>query len=160
TNFPNQFNWYQKIAKVYFVVTKLKLAAEDLAWFMAHSGNVASLDLWNLPIAPVVGPVVGPGPTFTDFEVMVNILKFGHFFPPVPQVTAATTKTVSVYSVLQDVIDGIPLATIEADLASLTGWDEAQLDQLINVPTNYLNLSLAAPSDLKDIRILLRLRQI
>ena len=72
--------------------------------------------------------------------------------------TAATTKTVSVYSVLEDVIDALPSATIETDLASLTGWDQAQLDQLINAPTNYLNLNLA-PSDLKDIRILLRLRQ-
>lgn len=155
-NFPNQFNWYQKIAKVCFVATKLKLAATDLAWLMAHSGDINNLDMWNLPIVPVVGPA----PTFADFEVMVNVLKFAQFFPAVSQVTATVTKTVSVYSVFEDVIGGLPLATIEAELASLTGWDQAQFDSLINAPTNYLNLSLAAPSDLKDIRILLRLRQI
>ncbi len=154
-NFPNQFKWYQKIAKVCFIAGKLKLTADDLAWFMAHPADISSLDLWNLPIVPVVGPVT----SFASFEVMVNVLKFEQYFPAVSQVTAALTKTVSVYSVLQDVIDGLPLATIEADLASLTGWDQGQLDQLINAPTNYLNLNLAAPSDLKDIRILLRLRQ-
>ena len=154
-NFPNQFNWYQKIAKVCFVAGNLKLTADELTWFTAHPADITSLDLWNLPIVPLTGPVT----TFASFEVLVNVLKFGQYFPAVSQVTAALTKTVSVYSVLEDVIDALPLATIESDLASLTGWDQTQLDQLINAPTNYLNLNLAAPSDLKDIRILLRLRQ-
>jgi hypothetical protein len=154
-NYPNQFNWYQKIAKVCFVASKLKLTADDLAWFMAHSADIQSLDLWNLPIVPVVGPIA----TFASFEVMVNVLKFEQYFPAVAQVTTAATKTVSVYSIFEDSINAVPLATIEADLASLTGWDAVELDQLINAPTNYLNLTLAAPSDLQDIRILLRLRQ-
>jgi hypothetical protein len=155
SNYPNQFNWYQKIAKVCFVASRLKLTADDLAWFLAHAADVNSLDLWNLPVAPVVGPVA----SFASFEVLVNVLKFEQFYPAVAQVTAAATNTISVYSVLEDVINGAPLATIEADLSSLTRWDPVQLDQLINAPTNYLNLTLSAPSDLKDIRILLRLRQ-
>ena len=32
---------------------------------------------------------------------------------------------------------------IETDLASLTGWDPVQLDQLINAPTNHLTLALS-----------------
>ncbi len=154
-NYPNQFNWYQKIAKVCFVTSKLKLTADDLTWFTAHPTDIQSLDLWNLPIVPVFGPVT----SFASFEVMVNVLKFEQYFPAVSQVSAAATKTVSVYTVLADAINLVPVAAIEADLSSLTGWDAVQLDQLINVPTNYLNLSLAAPSDLKDVRILLRLRQ-
>jgi hypothetical protein len=150
-NFPNQFNWYQKIAKVCFISGKLKLTVDDLTWFMKHPADIGSLDLWNLPIVQKSGPVN----TFASFEVLINVLKFEQFFPAV---TAATT-TVSIYSVFDDVINGAPLATIEADLASLTGWDAVELDQLINAPTNYLNLTLAAPSDLQDIRILLRLRQ-
>lgn len=155
TNYPNQFNWYQKIAKVCFVAGKLKLTAADLAWFMAHPAGINGLDLWNLPITPVTGPVT----SFAPFEVLVNVLKFEQYFPAVLQVTAAATKTVSVYTVLEDSIDGLPLAAVESDLSSLTGWDQIQLDQLINAPTNYLNLNLTAPSDLQDIRILLRLRQ-
>ena len=154
-NYPNQFNWYQRIAKVCFVTSKLKLAATDLAWFLAHPADINSLDLWNLPIAPVTIPVT----SFASFEVLVNVLKFEQFYPAVSQVTAAATKAVSVYTVLEDAINVVPVATLEADLSSLTGWDQGQLDALINAPTNYLNLTLAAPSDLKDIRILLRLRR-
>jgi Tc toxin complex TcA C-terminal TcB-binding domain/Neuraminidase-like domain/Salmonella virulence plasmid 28.1kDa A protein len=154
-NYPNQFNWYQKIAKVCFVGSKLKLTADALAWFMKYFGNIHSLDFWNLPIVPVAGPVT----TFPSFEVLVNVLKFDQYFPAVSQVTAAATNDISVYSVLEDVINAAPLATTEADLMSLTGWEVVQLDQLINAPTNYLNLTLAAPSDLQDIRVLLRLRQ-
>ena len=153
-NYPNQFNWYQKLAKVCFVASTLKLTAQDLSWFMAHPADIHSLDLWNLPIVPVIGPIT----SFVSFEVMVNVLKFEQYFPAVAQVTAATTKTLSIYSVLDDVIKAAPLTAIEADIASLTGWDPVQFDQLISAPTNYLNLSLAAPSDLQDIRILLRLR--
>ena len=150
-NYPNQFNWYQKIAKMCFVANKLKLTAYDLTWLLDHFANIKSLDFWNLPITPITGPVA----TFAAFEVLVNILKFEQYFPAVTQVTAATTASVSVYSVLDTVINALPLATIEAALANLTGWDQVQLDQLINAPTNYLNLSLAAPADLQDIRILL-----
>ncbi len=152
-NYPNQFSWYQKIARICFLAAKLKLTADDLTWFMSHAGDINSLDLWNLPIAPVTGPV----PTFAAFEILVNVLKFEQFYPAVSQATAAMTNTVSIYTVLEDAINAAPLATFEADLAALTGWDAVQLNQLINVPTNYLNL--AAPADLKDIRILLRLRQ-
>src|SRR5438445_339494 len=62
---------------------------------------------------------------------------------------------------MDDVINGGPVASIEADLCALTGWDQAQLDQLINAPTNYLKLTLPPnPNpDLKDIRILLRLQR-
>jgi hypothetical protein len=152
-NYPKQFNWYQRIAKVCFVASKLKLTADDLTWLMAHAADVNSLDLWNLPITAVGGPVT----SFAAFEVLVNILKFEQFFPSVPQVSAAATKTVSVYSVLEDAISAAPIAAIETDLSGLTGWDQTQLDQLINAPQNYLNLT--APADLKDIRVLLRLRR-
>jgi hypothetical protein len=152
-NYPNQFSWYQKIAKACFIAARLKLTADDLTWLTANAAAVNSLDLWNLPITPVIGPVT----SFAAFAVLVNILKFEQYFPAVSQVSSAITETISVYSVLQDAILAAPIATIEADLASLTGWDQAQLDQLINAPTNYLNLTI--PSDLKDVRILLRLRQ-
>jgi Tc toxin complex TcA C-terminal TcB-binding domain/Neuraminidase-like domain/Salmonella virulence plasmid 28.1kDa A protein len=154
TNYPNQFNWYQKIAKVCFVVSMLKLTATDVTWFLAHPADIGSLDLWNLPIAPVSGTIT----TFPSFEVLVNVLKFEQFFPAVSQVTVAATQTISVFTVIEDAINAVPIATIEADIVTLTGWDPTQLDQLINAPANYLNLTLA-PSDLKDIRILLRLRQ-
>ncbi|SOE87376.1 virulence plasmid A protein [Burkholderia sp. YR290] len=153
-NYPKQFAWYQRIAKVCFVASKLKFTADDLAWFMAHAADINSLDLWNLPMAPVAGPVT----TFASFEVLVNVLKFEQFFPAVSQVSSTATSTVSVYTVLDDAINAVPVATIESDLSTLTQWDPSELDQLINAPTNYLNLTLA-PSDLKDVRILLRLRQ-
>jgi hypothetical protein len=151
-NFPNQFNWYQKIAKICFVVVKLKLSADDLAWFQAHAAEVGSLDLWNLPIAPVSGPVS----TFAAFQVLVNILKFEQQYPAVTQSTAALTNTISVYTVFGDAIAAAPIATIEADLAALTGWNPAELDALVNAP-NYLNVS--SPADFKIIRILSRLSQ-
>src|ERR1700693_3500532 len=154
-NYPNQFNWYQKIAKLCFVASTLKLTAGDLAWFMAHPADIRSLDLWNLPIVPVVGPVA----TFDPFEVMVNVLKFEQYFPAVAQVTDAATRTISAYSIFEASINAVPLPTTAADLASLTGWDAIELDRLINIPTNYLNLTLAAPSDFLNIRILQRLRQ-
>src|SRR5262249_2726252 len=78
-NYPNQFSWYQKIAKVCFIVNQLKLTADDISWFMAHPADINSLDLWNLPIAPVLGPVT----TFSFFEVLVNVLKFEQYFPAI-----------------------------------------------------------------------------
>lgn len=151
-NYPNQFNWYQKIAKLCFITGKLKLSAADLTWLMARGPVVGSLDLWSLPIVPVAGPVT----SFAAFEVLVNILKFSQAFPPVSSVTAAVTRDISVYTILEDGIGAAPIAALESDLTSLTGWDSNQLDQLINAPSNYLNIVLA-PSDLKDIRVLLRL---
>ena len=151
-NYPKQFNWYQKIAKVCVIAARLKLTKDDLAWLMAHAGDVNSLDLWNLPIAPVSGPIT----SFAAFEVLVNILKFEQYFPAAPQVSAAATRTVSVYTVLEDAINAAPIPAIETDLSALTGWNQEELDQLINAPSNYLSL---VPADLKDIRILLRLRQ-
>jgi hypothetical protein len=151
-NYPNQFNWYQKLAKLCFVTGKLKLTADDLTWLLANGPAVGSLDLWNLPIVPVAGPVT----TFAAFEVLVNILKFSQAFPQVSQVSAAITRSISVYTVLEDALGAVPVATLESDLSGLTGWDPLQLDQLINAPTNYLSIVLA-PSDLKDIRVLLRL---
>lgn len=150
SNYPAQFNWYQKIAKICFIVGKLKLTADDLTWFLAHFADIHSLDFWNLPISSISGPVT----TFDSFEVVINLLKFEQHFPAVQQVTPTATATVSVYTVIEEVIGGDPVSTIETDLCSLTGWDPAQLDPLINAPKNYLNLTL---TDLKDGRILFRL---
>jgi hypothetical protein len=152
-NFPNQFSWYQKIAKICSLVSTLKLSVGDLAWFMANAANIGGLDLWNLPTAPVSGSIT----TFGAFEVMINVLKFEQAFPAVTQVTPAATRALSIYTVLDDAIGNAPTATIEADLCALTGWDPVQFDQLINAPDNYLSLVL--PSDLKDIGVLLRLRR-
>ncbi len=158
SNYPSQFDWYEQIARVCLIVSKLKLTADYLTWLFAHAGDVSSLDLWNLPTLPVSGPVS----TFPSFQVLIDILKFEQRFPAVQKVTAAETTTVSVYSVIEEVVGGTAtVSEIEADLCTLTGWDQTQLDQLINAPTNYLNLILApaSSSDLKDIRILLRLEQ-
>jgi hypothetical protein len=154
-NYAAQFSWYRKIAKICFIVGKLKLTADDLTWLLQHAADINSLDFWNLPITEINGPVT----TFDSFEALVNVLKFAQRFPAVQVVNSTSTTTVSVYTVLEDVIDGATLPNIEADLSALTGWAQDQLDQLINTPTNYLNLTLAPPasSDLKDIRILLRL---
>jgi hypothetical protein len=153
-NYPNQFAWYQKIAKVCFVTAKLKLSASDLTWLFANAAAVGALDLWSLPIVAVAGPVT----TFAGFEVLVNILKVEQRYPAVTISSAGVTKTISVYTILEDGINLAAPAVVEADLAALTGWDTTQLDQLINAPSNFLNLVLAAaPSDIKDIRILGRL---
>lgn len=154
-NYAAQFNWYQKIAKICFIVGKLKLTSDDLTWLLHHAADINSLDFWKLPITEINGPIT----TFDSFEVLVNVLKFEQRFPAVQAVSPTSTTTVSVYTVLKDVIDGDTLPNIEADLSALTGWTQEQLDQFINTPTNYLNLTLApsASSDLKDIRILLRL---
>ncbi len=148
-NFPQPFAWYQHIAKICFLVTKLKLTAVDLTFFLAHAGDVGALDLWSLPIQPQSGPAT----TFDAFEVLIQILTFEQKYPAVQQVTATTTATVSVYSVLLDTVSHAAIGTVETDLASLTGWDKTELDQLINAP-NYLHLTA---DDLKSIRILWRL---
>lgn len=156
SNYGSQFNWYQQTARVSFFVSKLKLTADDLTWLFANAADVNSLDLWNLPVSPVSGPVS----SFPAFQVLIEILKFEQKFPAVKKVTATDTTTLSVYSVIDEVLAGTAaVSQIEADLCTLTGWDQTQLDRLINAPTNYLNLSLspAANSDLRSISILLRL---
>lgn len=156
-SYPKQFNWYQGIAKICFIAGKLKLSVDDLTWFLAHPSDIDSLDFWSLPIAPLAGPVT----TFDSFEVVINILKFEQKFPAISEVSSTATQTISVYTVIGDAISGEPVDSIETDLCSLTGWDPTQLDQLINAPTNYLNLTLPPnpDPDLKDIRILLRLQR-
>src|SRR4029077_12390955 len=105
-NYPKQFNSYQRIAKICFIAAKLKLTADDLTWLLAHSGDINSLDFWNLPVVAVSIPVT----TFDSFEVVINILKFEQKFPAVNQVTSTTTKTVSMYTVISDAISGQPVA--------------------------------------------------
>jgi hypothetical protein len=148
-----QFDWYRRMGKICFIVGKLKLTGDDLNWFLAKAASINALDFWGLPVVAVGGPVT----TFSPFEVVVNVLGFEQRYPAVKRVTAATTGTVSVYSILDEAIAAASTAIIEADICSLTAWDPVQLDQLINAPTNYLNLALSPSADLKDIRILLRL---
>src|ERR1051326_580216 len=156
TNYVAQFNWYRLLAKICFIVAKLKLTADDLSWFLANSASINALDFWSLPITPVSGPVT----TFDSFAVVINVLRFGQRYPAVTRVTGTVTSTVSIYSILDEAIaPAIPLGQIEDDLSALTGWQKNQIDQLVNVP-NYLSLNLIPPNcDLKDIRILARLER-
>lgn len=151
-NYPAQFAWYRRMAKVSFVTAKLKLAAADLAWIFANAATAGALDLWALPIAPVAGPVA----TFGAFERLIRILAFGQRYPARQWVTPASTTDVSVYTVLAHAAAaGANPVAIRQELAGLTGWDAAQLDDLSGGAANLLNL--VVPADLADIRILQRL---
>jgi hypothetical protein len=151
TNYPALFTWYQRLAKICYLAAKLRLTAGDLEWLFAHAGDVGAVDLWGLPIAPVVGPVT----TFEAFEVIIDLLKLVQRYPVVQQVTGGTTELISVYSVLDDAIAGVTLATWKAHASRLTGWNETQLGELIEAPTNYLNLTGIA--DLKSVAVFHRL---
>jgi Tc toxin complex TcA C-terminal TcB-binding domain/Neuraminidase-like domain/Salmonella virulence plasmid 28.1kDa A protein len=150
-NYPAQFSQYLLSAKICLVVNKLKLSASDLDFLLPNAAAVNGLDLLALPLTPITTPIT----TFVNFEALVNILKFEQYHPAV--VTDATLGTVvSVYTILQDGLNGATLASIESALVQLTGWNIADLDKLINAP-DYLNLSL--PADMANIDILMQLHR-
>ncbi len=145
------FDWYQRIAKISFITAKLKLTADDLGWFLEHAIDIGALELWNLPIVPINTAVT----TFEDFEVLINVLKLEQRYPEVQRVTSTATTKVSIYSVFENVIGGVAIPVFESELVRLTRWDPTQLDELINTPKNYLNVTSIA--DFKNVQLLLQL---
>ncbi len=148
-NYPNQYNQYLWLAKIGFIVTKLKIDATALAWILIHTADVDITDLSALPLIAVATPVSQAD--FDAFENLINLISLYH--------SSATTSTNTIFNVLQDVIDGaITIDDLETEFSDLYAWDKDQLKALIEAP-NYLNLSIAMPatSDLKNIRIVVRL---
>jgi len=154
--YPTQYTRYLLSSKQAFVINKLKIPAADIAWLIQHSAAISSLDLLALPTAVINGPVT----TFSNWQVLINLYKFIHSFPAVPPAFSgalSNTPGTSIFTVLQDVIDGKTLAAILSDLLTLTKWNKSDSDYLF-VVTNPLNLVL--PADLKDINMLMRLDRI
>ncbi len=149
-NYPVQFNQYLRVAKISFVVSKLKIDAAALDWILTNAATVAITDLNTLPLAVVSAPVSAND--FNAFENLIHLFNLHHSY-------ASSIAGSTIFSVLQDVIDGTKTVDdIENELTVLYGWDKTQLKALVEVP-NYLNLVTAPPasSDLKNIRILVRL---
>ena len=152
-NYPNQFNLYLRLQKICFIINKLKLSADDIAWQLVHANDVGSLDYLSLPLTPVAGTIT----TYNSFEILINILKFEQYYPEI--ILDATTipeTTLSVYDILQDAIDNKAIGDIESDLVKLTGWNADDLTKLVEAP-NYLNIQ--SPADFKSAIILMRLHQ-
>lgn len=148
-NYPNQYNQYLWLAKVGLIVTKLKIDATALAWILIHAADVDITDLSTLSLVAVAANVSQAD--FDAFENLINLISLYH--------SDVTTSTNTLLNVLQDVIDGIKtIDDLETEFSDLYAWDKNHLKALIEVP-NYLNLSTATPatSDLKNIRILVRL---
>ena len=145
TNYPNQYNQYLWLAKIGFIVTKLKIDATALAWILIHAADVDITDLSALPLVAVAANVSQAD--FDAFENLINLISLHH--------SDVTTSTNTIFNVLQDVIDGVKtIDDLETEFSDLYAWDKDQLKALIEAP-NYLNLSTATPatSDLKNIRI-------
>jgi Tc toxin complex TcA C-terminal TcB-binding domain/Neuraminidase-like domain/Salmonella virulence plasmid 28.1kDa A protein len=152
TGYPVQFNQYMRVAKMAFVISKLKIDAAALSWILLHFADIAITDLNSLPLIAVNSPVSQND--FTAFENLINLFSLHHSYAG-----TAAGQGITLFNVLQDVIDGIKTSNdIETSLSDLYAWDKAQLVQLVENP-NYLNLTLSPPasSDLKDTAILVRL---
>lgn len=151
TNYPAQFNLYLQLQKICFLAVKLKLSVTDLQWQLAHAAAAGSLDYLLLPLVAVPGAVT----TFVQFEALVCILKFAQRHPQKTlDATVTPSLTLSVYDILLDAISAKSIAAIEADLVTLTGWNQDDLKKLVETP-DYLNL--AAPVDFTSPLILSRL---
>lgn len=148
--YPAQFNRYLLTSKIIFVANKLNIDAYDLDWLIKNHSSVNMLDLLALPTQTVNSPVTD----FDDWRRLINLYKLNQYYPPVSQSTASATTTISVLTILQDVIDAKSLNDIETDLVTLTGWSQTEADYLL-VITNPLQLILN--DDLKDVDVLLRL---
>ena len=123
-----------------------------MAWLLVHANDVSATDLAALPLAPVMTPVTVND--FSAFENLINLINLHHSYA-----NTSTVSTITIFNALQDVIDGVKTADdLETELSSLYAWDKEQLKALVEIP-NYLNLVLTPPatSDLKNIRILVRL---
>ena len=151
-NYAAQFDQYLWVAKICFVITKLKIDADALAWILIHAGNIDVTDLNSLPLLAVNTPVTAND--FSAFENLINLISLHHSYA-----NSSSNGGVTIFNVLQDVIDGVKtIDDIETELSGLFLWDKDQLKALIEVP-NYLNITLspAVSSDLKGVRILVRL---
>ena len=144
TNYAAQFNQYLWVAKISFLVSKLKIDAGALAWILIHATDVSITDLNALPLSAIVIPVTAND--FSAFENLINLFSLHHSYA-----NTSTVPGITIFNVLQDVIDGIKTVDdLETELSGLYAWDKDQLKALVEVP-NYLNLTLspAVSSDLK-----------
>ncbi len=149
-NYPVQYTRYLLTSKIGFVINKLKIPAADLSWLIANSPAINSLNLLTLPTAAQNGPVT----TFPNWQNLINLYKFIQLHPAVPAPFSgalANSPGTSVFTVLQDVLDGKGLPLILADLLLLTNWNKTDADYLF-VSANPLNLVL--PADLKNLDML------
>jgi hypothetical protein len=155
-NFPAQYKRFLLISKISFVIGKLKITAEDLGWLVKNAGPISSLDFLALPVQPITGPVAA----FSSFETLINLYKFIGLYPVVPPPFSGTILTIpgtSVFTLLQDVLDGKTVALIESDLVALTRWSKTDVDYALGAANPF---QLTLPGDLKDIHILVRLHRI
>jgi hypothetical protein len=151
-NYPAQYNDYLRLAKICLLISKLKMDAGSFAWLLMHATDVSTTDLMALPLTAVAPPVSAND--YSAFENLVNLINLHHSYE-----TVSPDRTINIFNVLQDVIDGIKTADdVETELSSLYGWNKDQLKSLVDVP-DYLNFVLAPPAkfDLKNIRMLVRL---
>jgi hypothetical protein len=161
--YPVQASRYQFVAKICFIVNKLKLTDTDLSFLLAHADQIGSLNLLNLPVAAIPGAVT----TFAGFETLINLLRFQQYYPA--KVNPATGATIAVSTILLNAIneeafpgDGSPavnaarVAALIQNLVTLTGWKETDLSKLIASP-DYLGLGGSV--NIKSIPFLFRLRQ-
>ena len=117
-NFPEVFQVYQLVHKQSVALDNFTLEPEELSWFIEHHGDVASLDLENLPVtAP---------PAASLFVSWLNWWKFLEFKQQFPE-----PEEVTFYDILELGSDGATsINTLLAKLASFTQWMESNLQQL------------------------------
>jgi hypothetical protein len=149
-NYPDPYNRYLRLAKICLLINKLKIDANALAWLLVPAAGVNTTDLSALPVVAVSSPVIVSD--YSAFENLINLMNLHHSYA-----NTSTTSSITIFTVLQDVINGVAVDDIETELRSLYAWDKNQLKALVETP-NFLKLTLSpATSDLKNIRILVRL---
>jgi hypothetical protein len=132
--YPDQFVAIQLLDKARVVIGRLHLVLADLSWLMANAGVVGGLDLTALPVT-AAQPALGVEPLLTS----VLAVKLARLWTAAP----AASPLQSLY----DVIGGVHAGTIadeasaQAALATITGWNEADIAALAT------SLGLAFPAD-------------
>ena len=85
------------MAKIGFIVTKLKIDATALVWILIHAADVDITDLSALPLAAIAANVSQAD--FDAFENLINLISLYH--------SDVTTSANTIFTVLQKVIDGV-----------------------------------------------------
>jgi len=133
-NYPDQFVAAQLLDKVALVVKQLHLVLADLTWLLTNTAVYGGLDFTQLPVTASQAAL-----SVSPLLSTALVIKLARLWTSAPAASAIQT--------LYDIIGGVQAGTIvndataQADLATITGWNLADIVAFAGA------LGLAFPAD-------------
>ena len=103
--------------KMSLLIQKMGIDEKNLAWFIAHHSEVATVDFAALPTGPLAGT--------NQYAAWLNLHKFLAFAHAYPEPENASLRTI-----LEKVIADVTKEEVFAEINAITQWDNARSTNL------------------------------